>query len=239
MMMPAPTPEETFTKTRSAWPRPAPWRCSARAPRLASLSTSTSRPNASAIALRAFTPTHAGQDRGGHHDVVDQRCRQSDADVAQLVAVRAPDVVEGALEQGGRRGSGPRRCRARTRAVRARVRGSARSCRRRATPTWLCPKSTPATSPAPRARRTVVPRRPEPATVSTTERDASSRTMLDTVPGRQAGDPGELGLGHGLLGHVAQHVEHPVQVLGAQRRRGTGASSRRRRCRCPSLMSRT
>ena len=51
-----------------------------------------------------------------------------------------------------------------------------------ATMTWLWPKSTPATSPAPRASRTVVPRRPLPATVSTTAAAASSRTMLDTVP---------------------------------------------------------
>src|SRR4051794_22526888 len=40
----------------------------------------------------------------------------------------------------------------------------------------------PATSPAPRASRTAVPRRPDPATVATMPAVARSRTIDETVP---------------------------------------------------------
>ena len=83
----------------------------------------------------------------------------------------------------------------------------------RATATWLCPKSMPATSPADRASATVVPRRPLPGSTSSRPVAASSRTMLETVAGARpvwramsawvTGVPGLLG---------AQHVDDALQV---------------------------
>ena len=79
---PAPTPEDTFTKTMLAWPRPAPRRCSARAPRLASLSTWVGRPNRSSAASLRVDAHPAGQDRGRHHGaVLRERRGQAQADV--------------------------------------------------------------------------------------------------------------------------------------------------------------
>ena len=66
----------------------------------------------------------------------------------------------------------------------------------RATREVACARtSMPAMSPARREMRTVVPRRPRPAVVSTRPAPASSRTMLDTVAGARLVAPGDLGLG--------------------------------------------
>ncbi len=181
-MRPAPTPEDTFTKTMLAWPRPAPRRCSARAPRLASLSTWVGRPNRSSAACCALTPTQPGR-------------------IAAVITVPSSASGVGRPRPMLTMEERVAALRSRSRSISDEARSSPSPCAwsaasgsRSTSSTWpprspsatrTCrwPKSMPTTRPASREMRTVVPRRPLPTVVSTSPAAARSRTMLDTVAG--------------------------------------------------------
>ena len=178
MMMPAPTPEEIFTNTEVSWPRrDAVPVLGQRAEVGVVLDVhGDAEPLLGDRAGVDVLP--AREDGRGPDHVVGHRRGQPEADVAHgpvhpshRVQHRAGQLQGlGVAVAGGRGPGAPRRA-------------GDRSGRRRATATWLWPKSTPATSPASRARRTAEPRRPLPGSASTSRDAVSSRTMLETVAG--------------------------------------------------------
>ena len=247
MMMPAPTPEEIFTKTELSVA------AADAAPVLGQgaevgVVLDVHRGAEGLLGRGAGVDAlPAGEDRRRADHVVGDRGGQAEPDVAQRAPCR-PDIrasiCAGACPapRGGRwPASRATRSSASTRPARSPT----------ATATWLWPKSTPATMPAPRASRTDDPRRPLPASVSTSPTPASSRTMLETVAGASpvtrassawvkppspsrstVGDAAAVGR------YAAEHVEHPVLVGRAQRggrpRGGVGALGRRHGRNCAS-----
>ncbi len=143
-MTPPPTPTSQERKSRSSMPTPAPRRCSARAPRSASLRTTTGTPRLEPLprrvepAARSTSPgwARSGRSRPRCARHPDGRHADPDQPVAQAWSGRAGAGPGHACPRASPRGSGRRGAVARARARgrgrpgrRWRHRASARRCR--------------------------------------------------------------------------------------------------------------